>query len=262
MHKHIISGVAAVAVIAGAFLLYPQYKEKKMTSLKQTDPEFAALWENFTGKDVMPHGKLDKKTRHLAVLAAHIATQSVNEYKLMLAQALEDGVSAIEAKRLYIRLFLMPAWPRFMTLSAQQTRYWRTKAMLFRRKAKARQRRTTVWKKALPFKAIIFGKDHIEKMRQNAPQELRHIQDYLSANCFGDYYTRTGLDIPTRELLTFTVLVAMGGAEPQAKAHAQANLNVGNDKQKLLDTVTQILPYIGYPRSLNAINIINEVSED
>ena len=40
------------------------------------------------------------------------------------------------------------------------------------------------------------------------------------------------------------------------------NLKVGNDKQKLLDTVTQILPYIGYPRSLNAINIINEVSKD
>lgn len=83
--------------------------------------------------------------------------------------------------------------------------------MLFRRKAKARQRRTNRLEKGIAVQSDIFGKDHIEKMRQNAPQELRHIQDYLSANCFGDYYTRTGLDIPTRELLTFTVLVAMGG---------------------------------------------------
>ena len=98
-------------------------------------------------------------------------------------------------------------------------------------------------------------------MRESAPAELKHIQDYLSANCFGDYYTRNGLDIKTRELLTFAVLVSMGGAEPQARAHVQANLNVGNSRENLIDTVTQLLPFIGYPRSLNAINVINEVTK-
>lgn len=262
MHKHIISGVAAVAVIAGAFLLYPQYKEKKMTPLKQTDPEFAALWENFTGKDVIPHGKLDKKTRHLAVLAAHIATQSVNEYKLMLAQALEDAVSAVEAKEVVYQAVPYAGMAKVYDFISATNEVLADKGYALPAEGQSTTTPDNRLEKGIAVQSGIFGKDHIEKMRQNAPQELRHIQNYLSANCFGDYYTRTGLDIPTRELLTFTVLVAMGGAEPQAKAHAQANLNVGNDKQKLLDTVTQILPYIGYPRSLNAINIINEVSED
>lgn len=98
-------------------------------------------------------------------------------------------------------------------------------------------------------------------MRAGAPAELKHIQDYLSANCFGDYYTRGGLDLKTRELLTFVVLVSMGGADAQAKAHADGNINIGNGRETLLDAVTQLLPYIGYPRSLNAISAINSASK-
>lgn len=89
-----------------------------------------------------------------------------------------------------------------------------------------------------------------------------HIQQYLSANRFGDYYTRTGLGIQTRELLTFAILLAMGGCEPQLRGHIQGNLNVGNDKATLLSVVTQLLPYVGYPRALNAVSCLNEVSPE
>ena len=99
-------------------------------------------------------------------------------------------------------------------------------------------------------------------MRATAPQELKHVQDYLSANCFGDYYTRGGLDVQTRELLTFATLVSLGGADAQVRAHVQGNLNVGNDRRVLLDTVSQMLPYIGYPRSLNGIAAINDITKD
>ena len=57
-----------------------------------------------------------------------------------------------------------------------------------------------------------------------------YVQRLLSANCFGDPYTRTGIDIKTRELLTFAMLIALGGCEPQAKGYVAANLNVGNDR--------------------------------
>ena len=43
------------------------------------------------------------------------------------------------------------------------------------------------------------------------------------------------------------------------KGHVRGNLNVGNDRARLIEVVTQLLPLIGYPRSLNAINAINEV---
>ena len=71
-------------------------------------------------------------------------------------------------------------------------------------------------------------------MYASAPDDEQHIQRYLSANCFGDHFTRTGLDLPTRELLTFAMLVALGGCDPQVKGHVAANLNVGNDRAVLL----------------------------
>ena len=99
-------------------------------------------------------------------------------------------------------------------------------------------------------------------MRDAAPAELKHIQDYLSANCFGDYYTRGGLNLKTRELLTFATLISLGGVDSQVRSHVQGNLNMGNGRQVLLDTVTVLLPYIGYPRSLNAIAAVNEIAKE
>jgi 4-carboxymuconolactone decarboxylase len=104
----------------------------------------------------------------------------------------------------------------------------------------------------------IFG-ETIEKMYEESPANQTHIQRYLSANCFGDFYTRKGLDINTRELLTFSMILSLGGCEPQLKGHIQGNLNVGNDKETMLSAATQLLPYVGYPRTLNAIRCLNEV---
>lgn len=116
------------------------------------------------------------------------------------------------------------------------------------------------FERGLAVQKEIFGST-IDEMRANAPENEKHIQDYLSANCFGDYYTRGHLDLKTREILTFSMLISLGGCEPQVKGHIQGNLNVGNDKEFLIETVTQLLPYIGYPRSLNALRCIDGVAK-
>ena len=66
-------------------------------------------------------------------------------------------------------------------------------------------------------KAIVGG--WLEKMYQDSPSNQIHIQKYLSANCFGDYVARSGTDLNARELLTFSMLLALGGCEPQLKGH-------------------------------------------
>ncbi|MCT2345748.1 carboxymuconolactone decarboxylase family protein [Niallia taxi] len=113
--------------------------------------------------------------------------------------------------------------------------------------------------KGLAIQIEIFG-DVITKMRENAPANQRHIQDYLSAFCFGDFYTRNGLDLKTRELLTLCIVSSLGGAEGQVKAHVQGNLNVGNEKETLITAITHCLPYMGFPRTLNALACINEIN--
>lgn len=56
------------------------------------------------------------------------------------------------------------------------------------------------------------------------------------------------------------MLISLGGCEPQTKGHAATNLRVGNDRRMLLSVITQLLPFIGYPHTLNALRVINEVA--
>ncbi|HZB96824.1 MAG TPA: carboxymuconolactone decarboxylase family protein, partial [Herpetosiphonaceae bacterium] len=59
---------------------------------------------------------------------------------------------------------------------------------------------------------------------------------------------------------TFAMLVSMGGCDPQVRGHVAANINVGNDRGVLLSVITQLLPFIGYPRTLNGLTAINDVT--
>jgi 4-carboxymuconolactone decarboxylase len=106
----------------------------------------------------------------------------------------------------------------------------------------------------------VVGDGVVDAMYTNAPEDEMHIQRYLSGNCFGDHLTRTGVDVPTRELLTFAMLVALGGCKPQVAGHIRGNLNVGNDRATLLDVLPQLLPYIGYPRALNGLRTLDEIT--
>jgi 4-carboxymuconolactone decarboxylase len=113
--------------------------------------------------------------------------------------------------------------------------------------------------KGLAVQKAIFGAT-IDQMYERSPKDLLHIQRFLSANCFGGYYTRGGLDLKTRELVTLSILIALGGADSQVKGHIQGNVNVGNGRDVLIDVVTQLLPWVGYPRTLNALAALNEVA--
>ncbi len=109
--------------------------------------------------------------------------------------------------------------------------------------------------KGIAAQVAIFGEGMNETWKKS------HINRWLADNCFGDYYTRTGLDLKQREMITFCFLMAQGGCEPQLIAHARGNMNLGNDSAFLTRVVSQCLPYIGYPRSLNAISCIHKAAE-
>ncbi len=259
--KKIYFFISAAIILAAAAAICLLKKDSKMNSLNTTDPELAALWNNFMNADVLPHGSLEVKTRALVLFAGHVAAGSVNEYKMFLAQALDNGVSPVEAKEAIYQTIPYAGMAKAYDFLIATNEVLQSRGIRLPLAGQSTTSPQTRLKKGIAVQGDIFGAENIRAMRESAPAELKHIQDYLSANCFGDYYTRNGLDIKTRELLTFAVLVSMGGAEPQARAHVQANLNVGNSRENLIDTVTQLLPFIGYPRSLNAINVINEVTK-
>ena len=109
--------------------------------------------------------------------------------------------------------------------------------------------------KGLETQRALFG-EAIDKGNAAASADEKHIRTFLSEHCFGDFYTREGLDLRFRELLTFVFVASLGGADAQVKAHIQGNLGIGNDRARLIATLTALVPYIGYPRVLNALEAI------
>lgn len=86
---------------------------------------------------------------------------------------------------------------------------------------------------------------------------MQILQGYI----FGDVCYTGSLDNRMRELVTVTVLTTIS-ALPQLKAHVQASLNAGCTPVEIREAVYQCAPFIGFPRTLNAISTMNEVFAD
>jgi 4-carboxymuconolactone decarboxylase len=234
--------------------LFPNHK----STLKVTDPELIEVFDNFAFDEVLAYGNLDTRTRLMVILASLIAQQTLSEYKVMLGGALNVGVTPIEVKEIVYQSIPYVGIAKAFDFIHATNEILESRGVKLPLEGQATTTPETRFEKGLALSKSVFGKT-IDDMYEQSPENQIHIQKYLSANCFGDFYTRTGLDIKMRELLTFSMLLSLGGCEPQVKGHIQGNVNVGNDEKILLSVVTQLLPYIGYPRTLNAMRCLNEV---
>ncbi len=63
------------------------------------------------------------------------------------------------------------------------------------------------------------------------------------------------MSLPEREMVTITSLLTSGGCEPQLEVHINGSLNIGITPQKIIETFIQCIPYVGFPRVLNAITV-------
>ena len=239
------------------------HEEKHLSSDKDdaqtADTVFANIFNSFVLTDVAKSVKLDDRNRSMIILASCIAQNTVSQFRKTIGTALSSNVSPLQIKEIVYQSAAYCGGARTNDFLTAVNDEFSARGISLPSSNEPSKPTTDRLEKGLELQKSIFG-ERIEKMRQTSPEDLKHIQDFLSANCFGDYQTRTTLDSQTRELLTFAMLASMGGCESQLKGHIQGNLNVGNNREKLIASITHLLPYIGYPRTLNAINCINEVA--
>ena len=232
-----------------------------VSTLAVTDPELIEIFDNFAFDEVLGYGNLDSRTRLMVQLASMIACQAVGEYRVMLGAALTVGVTPIEAKEIVYQAVPYVGMAKVFDFIHATNDVLTVRGVQLPLEGQSTTTPETRADKGLAVQKEIVGAGRIDQMYAAAAPDEAHFQRFLSANCFGDHYTRTGIDVRTRELLTFAMLISMGGCEPQARGHVAANLNVGNDRGVLLSVITQLLPFIGYPRTLNALAVINEVTK-
>lgn len=237
---------------------YNELLKRDASITKTNDADLESIFNNFVYGEVYNHGTLEPKLRELVTLVSLTASQGTDMIKPHVETALNVGVSPIEIKEALYQCSPYVGYPRVFVALEKANEVFKEKNISLPIESQSTVTESTRFDKGLETQVSIFG-DAILAAHSNAAPNQKHIQNFLSANCFGDFYTRKGLDLKTRELLTFIMIISLGGAEPQAIAHANANIKMGNSKDMMLEAVTQCLPYIGYPRTLNAITIINNI---
>lgn len=233
----------------------------RQPALRLSDPEYVEITENFLFDTVPNSSDLDERTRFLAILSSLVGSQSFEAFRAMVGAALEGGVTPVEIKEIVYQATAYLGVGRVMPYLPALNELFNMRGIdlpLEGQKTVEREDRRAAGNQA---QVDIFG-EGMRNAWENAPEDTRHIHEWLAESCFGDFYTRNGLSLADRELVTFCLLIAQGGCEQQAIAHAKGNFNIGNDRDKLIKAVTQCLPYIGYPRTLNAISCIEEASKE
>ena len=95
----------------------------------------------------------------------------------------------------------------------------------------------------------------IENLQDIAPDFAQYLIEFP----FGDIYSRPGLDLRSREIVTVAALTALGNATPQLKVHIGAALHVGLTQDEIVEVIMQMAVYAGFPAALNGLFAAKEV---
>ena len=227
--------------------------------LSSTDPDFAAIRDRLIYGEIADRGTLNDTQRGLITLVVLTASQTLDDLKTHVNAALRVGVTPVEIKEAIYQCAPYIGFPKTEAALKKVNEVFNENNISLPLESQSTVTESSRYADGLRVQKSIFG-DVIDTMHKATPAgQLPIVQKYLSAFCFGDIYTRKGLDVKSRELLTFSIISALGGCESQVRSHVQANVTVGNSKQNLVDALAQSLPYIGFPRTLNALACVNSV---
>ena len=233
----------------------------KFTKFEKNDPEFHEIFKNFAFGEVFEYSTLSDKDAVLVILASLIATQSPKAFKKILFQSINNQITPIEVKEVVYQSVPYVGFGKAHNFFGVVTKVLDKEEIEYPLKLQSNTNPENRHQKGRELQERYFGAENIEMMRNATPDGQKHFNTFLEGFCFGDFYTRDGLNDQQRELITFVFIASLGGCENQLRGHTQGNLAVGNDKEKLISAITVIMPYIGFPRTLNALTIVNEICE-
>ena len=175
--------------------------------INKTDPEFIERFQYFAFNEVVneENQQLDAATRYLAIVASLIGCGGMDAYREMLPVALENGVTPVMIKETVYQATDYLGYGRILPFLNAANDFLAQKGIELPLPGQATTTLDDRLEKGVDAQAAIFGEQMKEAWKKG------HINRWLAANCFGDFYTRTGLDLKQREMITFCFLMAQGG---------------------------------------------------
>ena len=199
--------------------------------LAATDPDFAQTMDNFIYGDVYSRGKLTDKQRQLLTITALTASQTLDSLPAQVQAALKAGATPVEIKETLYQCAPYVGFPKTVGALEITNKVFKKQGIKMPLANQSTVTEATRFDDGFKVQGEIFGIEHIAAMHKNSPANQKHIANYLSEFCFGDTYTRNGLDLQMRELITLCAISTIGGAEPQVKSPCTGQSQCRNDKE-------------------------------
>jgi len=232
---------------------------KQIQSLSGSDdPELMNILQRFIFGEVFFIGNLSDTTRELITITALATNQTLPQLRAHTNAALNIGVKPIEIREVIYSLAPFIGYPKVLNALDTVNSVFKGRGIKLPLENQATVADNERFNKGKEIQTPLYGEGMKQNMKDLPGEFADAVPRILTESCFGDFYTRNGLDIKTRELMIFCSLVSLGGADRQLGSHAVGNMKVGNDKETLLSALIQLYPYIGFPRIANAIYAIKD----
>lgn len=222
------------------------------------DPELVTILQRFIFGEVFYTGNLSDTTRELITITALATNQTLPQLKAHTIAALNLGVNPVEIREVIYQLAPVIGYPKVLNALDTINSVFKSRGIQLPLQNEGTVTEEQRFEKGKEIQLPIYGEGMKQNMKDLPGEFAETIPAILTETFFGDYYTRSGLDSKTRELMIFCALATLGGADKQMGSHAVGNMKVGNDKETLLSALVQLYPYIGFPRIANAIYAIKD----
>ena len=222
------------------------------------DPEMMAILQKYIFGEVFTVGNLDKKTRELITVTSLAVQQTLPQLKAHTNAALNVGVTPVELREAIYQLAPFIGFPKTLNALGVLNEVFKERGIKTPLESTATVNEEERFEKGLDIQKHLYG-DEIKESMKGLPQNMGDdVARFLTEVCFGDFYTRKGLDIKTRELLMISALVTTGNNTITLKSHIKSALKAGNSKETITAAIIQCLPYVGFPNTLEALRILKE----
>lgn len=225
---------------------------------KGSDKDMMDILQKYIFGEVFTVGELDLKTRELITVTTLVVQQTLPQLKAHINAALNVGVTPIELREAIYQCAPFIGFPK--TLNALNTfnEVIKERGLENSLKSTATIKESERFEKGLAIQKPLYGDEIVENMKGLPDNMGDDVAKFLTEVCFGDFYTRQGLDLKTRELLIISLLVTTGNTSV-IKSHIKGNLKAGNSLETITAVIIQCLPYVGFPNTLSALTTMKEV---
>lgn len=222
-----------------------------------SDAEMMAILQKYIFGEVFTVGELDMKTREMITVVSLSTQQTLPQLKAHINAALNVGVSPVELREAIYQCAPFIGFPKTLNAITVLNEVFKERGIQTPLESTMTVKEQDRFKEGYKIQNELYGDEILQSMKGLPGNMGEDVARMLTEVCFGDFYTRKGLDVKTRELLVLSILVTTGDIQT-LKSHIVGNMKVGNDAKTIAAVIIQVMPYTGFPKALAALKTLKQ----